>query len=261
MSREDKRDGRLEGHEVHLGSVPGATRAERPHGKVYRWLDNFWYHHKWKTIIISFFVLVFLICTLQMCTSEAEGDISVMMAGPYGFMSEDAGFTDLQNCLGTYLPADFDASGSKKVDIVSYTVFSEEQIKAYAAQGAQINTATNSSTYEQYVRYVQTGESSILFLDPWLYEEMKPNLMELKANLGYTPEGAIVSRREDGTAAIYGVRLGDTALYRENNAMQVLPEDTVICLAAPLYMGGKSSDEAEFAKAVEYLRALLKEVA
>ena len=246
---------KLQAKEISLGGT--VTKAEKPHGKLYRWLDNFWYHHKWKTIIISFFAVVILVCTLQMCRKEESGDIAILAVGPYSFVSEDSGLSDFQNCLGTYLPADFDGNGVKKVDVISYTVYSEEQIKAYQAEGIQMDTAGNVSAKNQFHSYMQTGECSILFLDPWLYEEVKANglLKELQAQLGYTPEGGILTESE-GKSACYGVRLGDTALYRENIAMQKLPADTVICIAAPV-VTGKSGKEAEFAKAVDYFKALV----
>lgn len=251
---ENKREERLEGHDISLGG--GTARAERQHGKLYRWLDNFWYHHKWKTIIISFFAIVALVCILQMCGKEDSGDINVVAVGPYNFFSEDSGITDLKNCLATYLPADYDEDGVKKVDIISYTVYSEEQIVALQQQDVFINTANNKNEYDNFYSYVQTGEASILLLDPWLYEEMQGKLIDLNALLGYMPMGAITSADEQGKVFCYGVRLGDTALYKENSSMQVLPEDTVICLVTPLFMG-KNSDEAEFAKAKEFVAALI----
>jgi hypothetical protein len=95
-----------------------------------------------------------------------------------------------------------------------------------------------------------------LLLDPWLYEEMQGKLMDLTAVLGYMPDGAITTANADGKAVCYGVRLGDTALYSENSSMQALPADTVVCLVKPLFLG-KNSDEAEFAKAKDFIASLI----
>ena len=83
---------------------------------------------------------------------------------------------------------------------------------------------------------------------------MKPQLSDLEKTLGYVPANA-VSAEVDGEMRVLGVRLGDTALYKENNAMQVLPADTVICLAAPI-MSGNSSNPDIYARSTAYFIAL-----
>ena len=57
-----------ENPEREEGKAPGGDIVvpERQHGKVWRFLDNFWYHHKWKTIIGLFFLIVLIIGTVQM---------------------------------------------------------------------------------------------------------------------------------------------------------------------------------------------------
>lgn len=243
-----QREEKLEAHDIGAGVA--AQRAERPHGKVYRWLDNFWYHYKWPVLIGGFFAIVLLICILQMCGKESEGDINLVLAGPYSVTADEATYNDLQKCLATYLPRDYNEDGEKKVDLAPYTIYSEEQIKA--ANG-EVNTSSNTGNYNTYTDYLTTGDAGILFLDSWLFEELvtkTAHLQELTEVVGKTPDGAIL----DANGKCYGVRLGDTALYRENSAIRVLPEDTVICLMKPMVYGEKN----EWSHTLEYLRALLK---
>ena len=255
---ENKREEKLEAHDIHLGG--GAARVERPHGKLYRWFDNFWYHHKWKTLIIAFFAVVALVCILQMCNKEEEGDISVLMVGPYGFSTEESGIADLQAFLDKSLPRDYDGNGTKKVDIINYTVYSEAQIKERQEQDIYVSTGTNSDNYQQYVSYLQTGESALLFLDPWLAEQLNNGqLLEISGLLGYVPEGAVTKTDAEGNTVVYGIRLGDTALYRDNIAMKALPEDTVVCLAAPLYSGKEEEKAEKLERAKEMFVELFQE--
>ena len=255
---ENRREEKIEARDIRIGGHTAA--AERPHGKLYRWFDNFWYHHKWKTIIITFFVVVFLVCTLQMCGKEEDGDLRVLMVGPYGFATEESGIGDLQAFLDKSLPRDFDENGAKRVEIIHYTVLSKDQILEWQEQGFDVSTASNSDSYQQYISYLQTGESSLLFLDPWLCEELnRGQLLDLSTVLGYLPEGAITGTDEQGNTVVYGIRLGDTSLYRDNMAMQCLPEDTVICLAAPLFNGKDEKKAENLERAKETLIALLGE--
>ena len=258
MHEEDnRREGKLEAHDIRLGR--STMRAERPRGKIYRWLDNFWYHHKWKTLIIAFFAVVVLVCALQMCGKEDEGDVAILMVGPYGFATEQSGIGDLQAFLDKTLPQDYDENGSKRVDIVHYTVYSEAQIKERQEQDIYVNTANNSDNYQQYVSYLQTGYSSLLFLDPWLAQELNNGqLLDISSVLGYVPEGALTRTDADGNTVVYGIRLGDTALYRDNIAMQALPKDTVICIAAPLFSGKTEIKELRMERAKAMLAALMK---
>ena len=45
----------------------------------FKWLDNFWYHHKWKVIIIAFFAIVIAVGVVQMVNKE-ECDVEVTVA-------------------------------------------------------------------------------------------------------------------------------------------------------------------------------------
>ena len=256
---ENRREEKIEARDIRIGGH-GAAAAERPHGKLYRWFDNFWYHHKWKTIIITFFAVVFLVCTLQMCGKAEEGDLRVLMVGPYGFATEESGIGDLQAFLDKSLPRDFDENGVKRVEIVHYTVLSEEQIKDRQTQDVSVVTSQNSENYQQYISYLQTGESALLFLDPWLCDELnRGQLLDLSTVLGGVPEGALTRTDGQGNTVVYGIRLGDTALYRDNRAMQCLPEDTVICLAAPIYNGKDEKKAEKLERAKETLVSLLGE--
>ena len=262
-----KREEKIQGSgEIQIPSLR-KRNTEREHGKLYKWFDNFWYHHKWKTLISLFLIVTVLVCTLQMCKREETGDISVVLAGPYTFVDNEAGLVSLRQCLARYLPADYDENGVKQVDAVSYMIYSQKQIEEIQTQkdengnSIRVNTSTIQQNYSQYNTYMMLGETSVLFLDRWLFDEMaaKENdyLSDLNATFGTVPEqGAVSYTDKNGTTKILGVRLGDTALYQNNLAVsQVLPEDTVLCLMSP-YFFGKSSHLDEYQKAVDFFAAL-----
>ncbi|MGN1095334.1 MAG: hypothetical protein ACI4QR_02990, partial [Eubacteriales bacterium] len=45
-----------------------------------KWLENYWYHYKWPTIISVFFIVVFGICISQIVTRE-NYDIYIRYVG------------------------------------------------------------------------------------------------------------------------------------------------------------------------------------
>ena len=64
------------------------TPVYEPGGKFYKWFDNFWYHNKWKVIIVSFLVLTFTVCIVQLLGRKSV-DLYVLYAGPYKFGQTD----------------------------------------------------------------------------------------------------------------------------------------------------------------------------
>ena len=265
MQEPNRREDKIQGGEIRIRPT---LKREREHGKLYRWFDNFWYHHKWKTVVCLFFAITILVCSLQMCNREESGDITVLLAGPYGFTAEQAQAQKiaLENCLSTYLPADYDGNGQRHTDVINYTVYSTEQIEALKNKDPEnpitINTVTNAQEYSSYNTYTMTGATSILFLDPWLFEQMASKgdqggeyLIEIPSTYNtQAPQGAVYYTNKKGESLCLGVRLGETALYKNNIALQVLPEDTVLCLMTHLATG--KTNEEDYQKALDYFAVL-----
>lgn len=217
--------------------------------------ENFWYHYKWAMIGIVVAAIILFVCIVQSCTKREE-DILIVYAGP-AYLSQTE-LASVVEVMGNTMPRDFDGNGDKFVILDMFQIFSEEQIKEITAQtdgeGKQgyVDRSRNSNNFDQYNKYVLTGESSIYLLDPSLYETLKSNdrLAKLSDILTDTPDGAIDE---------YGVRLGDTALYEEYGVLRVLPADTVICIARPFVAGTKTSKEKYYNREKEMFSAIVSE--
>ena len=216
------------------------------------WLDNYWYHYKWQTLIVGFFLIVAIICTVQMCSSD-EDDLVVLYAGRNQLSASEA--ENVCSVLEAVCPKDFDGNGKISIALSPYNVLSEEQMRELAAQTDAAGNSTYvdrgyySEQYDTYYSYLMTGESSVLLVDPWLYESLAAGdrLASLSDALGYTPESAYGE---------YGIRLGDMAIYEQYSVMQLLPEDTVVCLLKP-YVAGKSSKEKYYAREEDMFEAII----
>ena len=66
----------------------------------------------------------------------------------------------------------------------------------------------------------------------------------------------IVGIVPDGAVDEYGVRLGDTEIYKYYQVLQVLPEDTIVCLLYP-YVYGQSSNEEFYQNTKEMFKAIV----
>lgn len=220
------------------------TEGIRAEGKLVKWLDNYWYHYKWHTIVIAFVVVVLLICTLQACNRESE-DALIVYAGPAYISAENA--ESINQVFSHVMPEDFDGDGKKLAIISSYLIYSDEQMKENIDENGNnvgLSPYQNSQNYKNYYDYLMTGTSAVYMLDPVLYEELLS--ADRLNSLGKDENG------ED----IYGVRLGDTEIYEKYDVFKVLPEDTVICLHRQTVMGNIKNDTV-YEQQARMLRAII----
>lgn len=227
------------------------------------WLDNYWYHYKWPTIGIALLVIIFTVCTLQMCSSD-EDDAILHYAGDVQLSS-----TEIENFCGVIegvCPEDYNGDGGKNIALVTHRVLFEEKIvtleKETDSEGNRVNSidrSFNTQQYSDFYDYIQTGESSIMIISPELYAELcsvdsnrdgkADRLVTLYKTFGSLPEGAYDE---------YAVRLGDTDIYQSFAALRVLPADTLICFLEPNWKGAKNSNEKYYNREREIFRAIVE---
>ena len=205
----------------------GTDKEERPAIEVepVGFWENFWYHHKWKTIIIGFVTVLLVICFAQMGTQD-KTDVYFMYAGPGFFTANEA--RSVQDAVKQIMP-DYNGDGEKGVLFADFNYLNDAQIAAKKEQAVKdgvdltFDNYGNANVYEQYEMEVIAGESVIYILDPALYENVKKagGLMPLAEVLGEVPAEAI-----DDT----GIRLADLKFARFFGALDVFPEDSVLCI-------------------------------
>lgn len=210
--------------------------------RTYNKLQNFWYHNKWTVIVVTFFVVVIAVCTLQMLCKD-KYDVSIVYGGTVRMEADErAAFA---GALQNVLPEDFDNDGKKAVGLIEYQIFSEEEIyteietvidgELVTQKKEQVALSWNTEQFSSMQSAVsKTGEYSLCFASPYVYEKL------LK---GYVVEGK-------------AVRLGDTDFYLYNEAVQVLPADTMVCLLRQ-FMVGQSSKDAIYARSVALYDAIV----
>ena len=222
-------------------------------GNFLKWLDNYWYHYKWHTIIVGI-VAVILIVSLWQMGSTKKHDTVIVYAGPMCLTTNET--LQLQEVLSGVLPSDKDKNGEKSAAMSMYHIYSEkqieeaEQITDAAGQNNPVDRTRNSNQFEAYNTYCQTGQSPVCLIDPYLYEQIPEEYVyPLSEIFGEDiPEGAI-----DG----YGIRLGDTDLYKEFSIVRRLPADTIVCLRSPLRGLGQKLDDVKYQYEMEVFKALV----
>jgi hypothetical protein len=221
MAREQE-ERKLEGAEIDASG-----------NKLFKKIENFFYHYKWHVIIIGFFAIV-IISGLFQVFGKTEPDAIVTYGGAYAMNSTEK--AEVQKVLSQALSKDLNGDGQKKVTIKQFQVCTDEEIKDINDNSKEENekdpnndaalliggdiAANKKAFYES----VNLGFSAILFVGDELYGELVANGRIEKIENIYP---AKKPRLEDDG---YSYRLGDLEVYRENEALQILPADTRVCL-------------------------------
>ena len=205
-----------------LGSEPEEEQAEAEKGS---WFANFWYHHKWKTIVIAAFAFMFITLGTQFA-GKSNPDIKILYAGPLYFTPNQSQAVSL--CLYD-LMEDYNGDGEKKIIFNDLVYMTAEQMldaqEAALAAGEEfaVDRQSNAQTAEQFTYEIMAGDSLICFLAPDQYASVAAAeaFVPLAEIFGSVPEGAVDE---------CGLRLCETKFYKYYSQIQVFGEDTVIAL-------------------------------
>lgn len=238
-----------------MDKIPGGEIKVK--NKFTVWFNNYWYHHKWATIGIAFAIFVLLVCTLQMCERE-EADISVYYAGPDSFIEGEMQ-SNVEAALKAVLPEDYSGDGKKFVEWVSCFVLSEADIKTFqeeareAGEDYYYNASMISDNIKNYQGTIMSGEYSLCFLSPYLYEMVK-------GADGFTPLSDIFDEVPSSAYDEYSIKLSDTEFGHYFPGISELSDDTLVCLRRKGGLGlllRKDKSEKENAHAAELFRAIV----
>lgn len=210
-------------------------------GKFFKWLDNYWYHYKWPTIIVAFFAVAFLIMGGQ-AFSQDKTDLYFIYAGPYVFEGTDA--KDMASDMNKILVEDYNGDGQKLTEMVDLYILSEAQIKAEkeAADAEEevyyYNAQFFAEERRKFDQLVFAGEYSICLLDPHLYEYVKESG-------GFRPLSELFEKIPETAIDEYGIKLSDTEFGKFFTNVSKLPADTVLCLRRESTMSFINRDRAQ----------------
>ena len=184
--------------------------------KALRWLDNYWYHYKWPTIIAAFFITVFAICIAQMVTRESY-DMYVRYVG--NAVITETQYNDIQNSLEA-VGGDVNGDGEKVANFAQVPYVSDDDNPYKNDINANARETMTGMIVQPYYIYI---------MDKGAYEMFK------KDNV-YTPLNQIFS--EDVSAIAFdecAIYLKETNFYKTSPGMEWVKDDTVIVLKTAPY--------------------------
>lgn len=233
-----------------------AAEIVLPKGRIAAWLENFWYHYKWPTLIAAFFVFVFVVCFVQ-CSTNERGDLTVGYAVGWTMTSEER--AALIGAMEAMMPNE-DGKEPLSLSIADYPVYSEEELqKKFTDEEGNFSLTAYESMRQQSNRnmqtfgnYVMTGDCALYLMRESVYRAQ--NMTALAAPLeDIYGADAIPASAYDA----YAIRLGDTAFYQYYAAIRFLPEDTLLVLSKP-YVFGNISDEEIYGEFEQLFRAIVE---
>ena len=92
--------------------------------KIIKWLDNFWYHYKWPTLIIGFLVIAVSVMSVQYITRD-RFDLSVVYAGPFDPTANQTRAIETE--LGKLIGEDFNGDNKKNCQLNEFFLLTDEQ--------------------------------------------------------------------------------------------------------------------------------------
>lgn len=205
-----------------------------------KWLENYWYHYKWATIISAFFITVAVICIVQIA-SKKNYNIYIRYVGDSVITGTQ--YDDMTGALEKIV------SGDKK-DSVNF------------AQVAYISDDDNPYKNEKNAVARETL-SSMLVQPYYIY------IMDLTAYNDYKDSGVFAPLsnifEEDVTDISYdeyALYLSKTEFLKNASGMEWVEEDTVIVIKIvpydSVFTGKKSKRElASFDIHKEFLRSMV----
>ena len=220
---------------------------------VLKWLDNFWYHYKWHTLIALFFVVLISVSTAQMCKKNSY-DIYIMYAGQHDVeRTSDTGVTEYETLLQALnrYGEDSDGDGNVSISFLSLFLPSNEEIKEITKQeGVEVNTSVIKDNSEIFNTNIVYSNYYLCILSKSVYETYRTiSDVEIFVPLEGYVEGTDATLYAKDAVLLSSTALGQSAGFAD------FPEDTVICLrntteVSQNLTGAKSRDHFERAEAM-----------
>ena len=220
--------------------LEGESGIKIEKGRFATWLENFWYHYKWHSIVTLFIILVVTICTVQMCKKE-EYDVHFIYAGSEQIRGvKTEGDLSLYQTISKSLneaAEDFDENGEITSSFEPLYMLTADEIAAIEKEIAD-KKANGEGSYT--LNYAQLTENEAAFSERMAYSDTYVFLISESIYRSYQSTehdipvfSSLKELANTGTDVEF---LDDYAVYLHSTkfgklpGLSELPEDTVIAL-------------------------------
>ena len=221
--------------------------------KLFGWIENFWYHYKWITVIVVAFVAIIAFCLFNR-GDGVNDDIQIIYAGPE--ILTDVEIERMERAFSDVMGKDYNEDGKNSVNIVDITVLSEQQLEEAREEAKKdgesivYDPTMRTQAVTQVKNLMSTGAVIICLLDPYVYELCQEGTFEKLENvLSTVPE---VARDQ------YAIPFEQTDLAKSFDAFSVFDSELLLCIRTNAVIG---TDSKQFQKEYAWHKTYFKDLA
>ena len=205
-----------------------------------KWLENYWYHYKWATIISAFFITVAVICIVQIA-SKKNYNIYIRYVGDSVITGTQ--YDDMTGALEKIV------SGDKKdsVNFAQVAYISDDDNPYKNEKNAVARETLSSMLVQPYYIYIMDMTAYNDYKDSGVFAPLSSIFEEDVTDISYDE---------------YALYLSKTEFLKNAPGMEWVEEDTVIVIKIvpydSVFTGEKSKSElASFDIHKEFLRSMV----
>lgn len=205
-----------------------------------KWLENYWYHYKWATIISAFFITVAVICIVQIA-SKKDYNIYIRYVGDSVITGTQ--YDDMTGALEKIV------SGDKKdsVNFAQVAYISDDDNPYKNEKNAVARETLSSMLVQPYYIYIMDMTAYNDYKDSGVFAPLSSIFEEDVTDISYDE---------------YALYLSKTEFLKNAPGMEWVEEDTVIVIKIvpydSVFTGKKSKSElASFDIHKEFLRSMV----
>lgn len=205
-----------------------------------KWLENYWYHYKWATIISAFFITLAVICIVQIA-SKKNYNIYIRYVGDSVITGTQ--YDDMTGALEKIV------SGDKKdsVNFAQVAYISDDDNPYKNEKNAVARETLSSMLVQPYYIYIMDMTAYNDYKDSGVFAPLSSIFEEDVTDISYDE---------------YALYLSKTEFLKNAPGMEWVEEDTVIVIKIvpydSVFTGKKSKSElASFDIHKEFLRSMV----
>lgn len=202
---------------------------------------NLWFNHKWKIIIISFFLVVLLV-TVPQCINNKRNDITVSYFGPVyitGTLHDE-----MQKALCSAME-DYNGDGEIMLNFTTVTYQGKGGITDNEENeglfGKVLSAQANQEAHKGITSEINSGHVSFFIMSKEVFDEFKGYFLSVKEILG---EDYQIS--DDMIYNGKGLEVSKTAFAKQHPILSsIFSKDTVICIEKIYITDGNEVESAK----------------